>query len=496
MRGIGRYVLLLAIVCCAATPSPASALVPAQPIPEGPDASTLTTFIGKPATPRPFNAPTPPQNPFMAPNGRSNIHDDAWMTDTYAQSGPLGRQMERTSTLLAHECGSLGFDGQGRIVTVCVGLESPQLYMLDPHTLDTLAEFQLPPRIPGGGNPFTDFSGGGYIYIDNRDRAVIPTTTNHIWVVKETDGPGFALDRDYDLTSAVPPGDKIVSALPDWSGRIWFVSAKGVVGNIDPASGATRTMDTGESIGNSFATDETGGVYIVTDDALYRFDAAADGTPVVTWRETYPNDGTAKPGQTEVGSGTTPTVSGPYVAITDNADPIDVVVFKRDKAVAGSRLVCTQPVFQKGQSATDQSLNMAGNTIVGENNYGYSGPSATENGGSTAPGFERVDIDSDGSGCHKVWHSDERAPSVVPKISLAAGLVYTYTKEPRSDGKDAWYFTALDLRSGKTVYKRLGGEGLGYNNNYAPVTIGPDGTGYVGVLGGLVELRDTALGKH
>ena len=26
----------------------------------------------------------------MAPNGRSNIHNDAYMTDTHAISGPLG----------------------------------------------------------------------------------------------------------------------------------------------------------------------------------------------------------------------------------------------------------------------------------------------------------------------------------------------------------------------------------------------------------------------
>jgi hypothetical protein len=174
------------------------------------------------------------------------------------------------------------------------------------------------------------------------------------------------------------------------------------------------------------------------------------------------------------------------VAITDNADPIDIVVYRR--ATGGH--VCTQPVFQKGQSDTDQSLNAAGNSLVVENNYGYSSPLATENGGSTAPGLERVDISQTGGGCHTVWHSNERAPSVVPKISLAAGLVYTYTKDQRSDGKDAWYFTALDFRDGHTVYKRLGGEGLGFNNNYAPVTLGPDGSAYIGVLGGVVELAD------
>ncbi len=343
--------------------------------------------------------------------------------------------------------------------------------------------FPLPPRIPSGGNPFTDFSGGGYFYLDNQDRAVIPTTTGHIWVVGES-GSGFSLERDYDVSGAVAPGDKIESALPDWAGRIWFVSARGVVGYVDPDSGAVRSLATGETIGNSFATDETGGVYVVTDAAMYRFEAGADGAPSVSWRSPYPNDGTAKPGQTEVGSGTTPTITGGYVAITDNADPIDIVVYRR---TSGAR-VCTQPLFEQGASDTDQSLVAAGNSLVAENNYGYS-ITATENGGSTAPGLERVDI-WPGGGCRTVWHSDERAPSVVPKVSLDAGLVYTYTKDQRSDGKDAWYLTALDFRDGHTVYKRLAGEGLGFNNNYAPVTLGPDGTAYVGVLGGLVELSE------
>jgi hypothetical protein len=479
-----KLALALAVAACAfAAPSAGAAV----PIPEGPDASTLPTFIGSPATPHPVKGTTVPQNPFMAPNGRSNLHDDAYMTDSYQQSGPLGHNITRTSTLLGRECASSAFDSQGRIVTVCVGLDGPQLQLLDPHTLDTLAVFPLPPRVPSGGSPFTDFSGGGYFYLDNKGRAVIPTTTGHIWVVGES-GLGFSLVHDYDISSAVTLGDKIESALPDWSGRIWFVSAKGVVGYVDPVSGQVHSFDTGETIGNSFATDETGGVYVVTDAALYRFAVDKTGAPIVTWRSTYANDGTSKPGQTEVGSGTTPTITGPYVAITDNADPIDVVVYRR----ANGGLVCAQPVFQKGQSDTDQSLVAAGNSLIAENNYGYSSPLATENGGSTAPGLERVDIDQSGAGCHPVWQSNERAPSVVPKVSLGAGLVYTYTKDARSDGKDAWYFTALDFRDGHTVYKRLAGEGLGFNNNYAPVTLGPDGTAYVGVLGGLVELRDGA----
>jgi hypothetical protein len=469
--------------------------LPAAPIPQNPsDVAAVPAFIGSAAVPRAVSSPTVPQNPFMAPNGRSNLHDDAYMTNTYLWSGPLGNNMQTLSTFQAGECASLTFDSSGRIVAICIGLEGPRLAMFDPRTLELLAVMPLPPRSVGTGNPFTDFSGGGYFYFDQSDRAVIPTTNGQVWVVGETSattGPGFALQRSYDVSTTMSSGDKIISALPDWSGRIWFATVKGIVGTIDPASGTVKTLNLAEAIGNSFAVDKTGGVFIVTDRALYRFDPARDGSPVVTWRESYPNIGIVKPGQTEDGSGTTPNLMGAnYVAITDNADPMDVVVYRRAKQVSGSRVVCTVPVFGVGASSTDNSLIGTGRSIVVENNYGYTGPAATINGASTAPGIERIDINKEGTGCAPVWYSAERAPSAVPKLSLAAGLVYAYTKPPRSDGIDPWYLTALSFASGKTVDERLAGTGLGYNSNYAPVSLGPDDTAYVGALGGLVLLRD------
>jgi hypothetical protein len=425
----------------------------------------------------------------MAPNGRSNLHDDAYQTDTYPQAGPLGNGIQTTSTGLGGDCASVTFDTRGRIVTVCVGIVRPTLYLLDPQTLDTLASLDLPPREPTAANPLTSFGGGGYFYLDNNDRAVIPTMSRHVLVVAETDAPGFAIQHDYDLSTVVLPGDSIVSALPDWTGRIWFAAKSGVVGTIDPATGRVASRPLGESIGNSFATDSDGSISLVTDAALYRLEAGADGIPQVVWRETYANTGTQHSGQTEKGSGTTPTLIGSdLVAITDNADPIDILVYQRGRTATGDRLVCRQPVFTPGHSSTDQSLIATLHSIVVENNDGYDSPASTELGRSTTGGLARVDLDA--SGCHLAWTSAERAPSVVPKLSLGAGLVYTYTKDPRSDGRDPWWLTALDFRDGKTVYKQLAGEGLGFNNHYAPVTLGPDGTAYVGALGGLIRLAD------
>lgn len=550
-----------ALLACLFAPGAAAQTpgLPPVPIPQDPLA-TSPKFEGAAATAKPIDGvPDPPRHPFMAPNGRSNIHNDAYQTDAYRVSGPLGDGAE-VSTFFARECASVLFDSQGRIVTICVGLDRPVLALLDPQTLRVLAVLPLPIRnLQGSGtsNPFNDFSGGGYFYLDHRDRAVLATNDRHVLEVAITSGPAFAVTRDYSLAGVVPNTDGIISVLPDWEGRLWFVTRGGLVGTIDRDTGNVRTDQLeGEGISNSFAVDETGGVFIVSDAALYRFDAGPDGAPKVSWRRTYPNSGVRKPGQSDAGSGTTPTLmDSRFVAITDNDDPMNIRVYRRKESLTPSkaekrkilsklkkrraklrqklrwrlrkREVCSEPVFTKGASNTDQSLIVAGNAIIAENNYGYS-ITATQFGGTTSPGLTRVDVEANrskgkrkgkkrgkgtsrgkatasgkrkgkkrgrGKGkikrfeCRTVWTSQERAPSVVPKLSLANGLVYTYTKPPTAASEDPWYFTALDFRTGQTVYRRLAGDGLGFNNNYAPVTLGPDGTAYVGVLGGLVALR-------
>ena len=485
-----KRALLALAVSMAATPAAAAT---AAPIPDPDRTPGIPEFDGSAATPRPITAPLPPRHPHMAPNERSNLHVDAFQTDTNVLTGPLGRDPSTVSTFYSAVCGSVTFDSRGRIVTVCVGLGGPTLKLLDPTTLNEIATFSLPPRQPGppGGNVFQDFAGGGYFYLDGEDRAIIPTTTRHLVVVKAGES-GFTQEKDIDLTGHVPQGDKIISALPDWSGLVWFASIDGVVGTVDLPTGQIKSFDTTEHNGNSFAVDDEGGVYIVTNAALYRFEKGADGTPQVIWREAYDNIGQQKPGQAQAGSGTTPTImDGGLVAITDNTDPMNVVVYKRGRSVSGTRQICKQPVFEAGTSSTDNSLIAAGRSIVVENNYGYTGPTSVEEERTTSPGVERIDIDADGDGCRRVWRSEETAPSVVPKLSLGNGLVYVYTNPPNQpNGGDGWYLTAIDFRSGRTMFRRLTGEGLGFNNNYAPVTIGPDGTAYVGTLGGLVAVRD------
>jgi hypothetical protein len=484
----------------------ASALAsPHVPIPSS-GSAPAKKFVGKVAVAHPIRGvPRTPQNPFMAPNGTSEIHDDAWQTDVSRWGGPLGRKPLTVSNDIQHDCGSTTFDSKGRVVSVCVGVPGPELYMFNPGTLATLATFTLPPRQSLPKNVFQDFTGGGYFYLNNKSQVVAATTTRHIYVIGETASPGFKLIHDYDLSKVLTSKESITSALPDSHGLVWVVSkTDGVVLTLNLKTGKTHRDQLGHGsngeIENSFATDQHGGVYIATDHKLYRFGAGSSGVPKIIWSVRYPNSGISKPGQVDAGTGTTPTIMpGGYVNITDNADPMDITVYRtaahpshvvrrggHRRRVALPRQVCRVPIFSKGHSADENSIISAGDTMIAEDNYGYTGPQSVA-GKVTTPGFVRVDLNRGGTGCHRVWlNTSLSAPTVVSKVALANGLVYSYT----TDKNGSWYWTALSFRTGKLVYKSYSGSGFGWNNNYAGISISRSGREYLGTLGGIISLRD------
>lgn len=476
-------------------------------IPQGFGHAWVSVFDGRPAEARPLSGERPPQHPWLAPNGASQMHGDAWASDTQAAPGPLGRSPAVRSTARASiggECATVAFDRRGRIVTVCASFAGMDLLLLDPTSLRELARYPLPQRPSTRSLDLrrivTDTSGGAYFYLDPQDRAVLATSDHQIRVVALQDGPegpAFRLERRYDLEPGLAAAgfgdDPVVTTLPDWQGRYWFATRHGLVGVVERESGrvATQVLP-GEEIQNSFAVDADA-MYVVSDHALYAFDVADDGSPRVIWREPYDRGTRRKPGMIHQGSGTTPTVlPGGLVAIADNAEPrVQVLVYRSGRAVSGGRLLCRVPVFEAGRSATENSLVGFGRSLVVENNWGYDLFPLMTFGRSGAGGLARIDVAEDGSGCRVVWTSDEVAQTVVPKLSLANGLLYVYTKSRRAPlGVDAFYLTAVDFRSGETIFRVLTGTGIGWDNHWAPVTLGRDGTLYVGALRGLIAVRD------
>ncbi len=478
----------------------AAATAGAEPIVSG-GATSLPQYSGAAATANPIPNPTKPEhNPFMAKDPNSNIHNDSWMTDSYNRPGPLGDNPTVSSYGYPSSlCGSLAFDSKGRIITVCPSIPfAPQARIIDPDTLAPISTFDLPTATnPPGTKEFQNFAGGGYFFLDDEDRIWVATRTDHIYVLGQgADGNTLTLEKDYDLTSALDAStERITSALPDYDGLIWFVSkANGKVGTLDPKTGDIKYVQLDEEIENSFSV-ASDGVYIVSDKRMYRFKANKKNRPRIIWQKGYPNSGIVKPSQVDAGSGTTPTImEDGYSAITDNADPMNIVVYRNKKNLkkGEKRIVCKVPVFNKGTSATENSLIGTKRSLIVENNYGYQDPFGPDAGALTEAGFARVDVKKNGKGCKKKWTNTEvRSPTVVPKLSTKTGLIYTYSRPEDPLGDQGYFFTAIDYRTGKTAWMKYTGSGLTYNNNYAGLALGPNGDAYLGAIGGILRLSDS-----
>src|SRR5689334_10558276 len=64
------------------------------PIPSLPTDFLTEPFSGTPATANPLPHEEIKQNPFLSANGTNSMHNDAYASDAYEVSGPLGNNMK------------------------------------------------------------------------------------------------------------------------------------------------------------------------------------------------------------------------------------------------------------------------------------------------------------------------------------------------------------------------------------------------------------------
>ena len=206
------------------------------------------------------------------------MHNDAYSTDAYDVSGPLGHNLKvRSRSYGVRECATIAFDSQDRMVGLCGGLEGFTMMVINPVTLNVVDELRVSARdLTSGANPLTDICGGTYFFLDPNDHAFATTTDSGIAEVAVAADGTLTRVRDWPMASYLPEGDCLVATGVDWSGRLWWFSQQGVVGTLDRASGQVQTvaLPAGEGIFNSVSSDETGGMYLVTTHASYRLDAA------------------------------------------------------------------------------------------------------------------------------------------------------------------------------------------------------------------------------
>lgn len=469
-------------------------------------------FLEDRTVPTAIAAPPIYQNPFMAPNNFSEIHLNSQQTDTFNVPGPASApaQSIQQSNLGAPAFaigGTIAFNSKGQIYTIRVGVDAQSgqvtagaqnLLLIDPTTLQVLATTTLPPRPPANGT--VSFAGGGYFYVDNLDRVVCITSTQQIRIYAVQNNQ-FALVQTYDLAGLINNSNDILnSVLPDSSGNLWFISNLGDVGYVNPNTSSMQLVNirnlpgsnAAETNTKSFASDGQGGVYIVSDYALYRFQVGMSG-PQEIWRAVYDRGVRIKSGQNQQGSGTTPTAfddfaGNHFIAIADNADPyMHIDIFNRDTGA----LVAAQAVFTPFPflNSCENSLIAINHSVFIENNYGNSNVSSTAGSGTTVPGVARVDFLPSGASV-VAWENDSVAiPSIVSQLSTGDARFYGYAKDAAG-----WYWVALDFATGGVVATTrvplsTVGDGRLANNYYSGLTVGPDGTAYAGVFGGIVAWR-------
>ncbi|SEB83625.1 hypothetical protein SAMN04489844_1160 [Nocardioides exalbidus] len=430
------------------------------PIPPAPGVMAGPSYAGRPASARPVAAEVV-TNPHVA------------APDSTTRPGPLGLQPEvETSWLGLQRCGRILPTSRDALVALCTGRSGESLRVVDPASMRPTATRDLP--APGkGGCTTTGF------YLDDADRAVVATADRQVVVVPTApSGKDAEVDLTtelgWDLKPWIPYGDCVVDVVPDWPGRLWWVSRAGLVGTITPETGAVEVLDLDEAVAHGLAVDGQG-VYVVTDAALHRLEAGADGVPRDAWRTE-----TAGP------SGSAPVlVDGGIVAVTDEDDDQLGVVFV---ARATGEGVCRQAVFEKGHGATGSDLAPVGSGVVVTNNDDYSSPRSTLLGFTSSPGIARVDL-VDG-GCVVQWTNEAASPGSGVTASWPQGLVYAWTKRPSFTGVSAWYLTAIDVASGRSMWSVRTGTGLLAGSDGSTITLGADGSAWLGTLAGLVRVRD------
>lgn len=547
-RSVAVALVLAALPALLGAPSALAAGLPggriaALPIPAGP-ATSLPDYVGAPARPDPAPPSEVPQNPLLAPDGFNSCHLDPWMSDTTSVAGPLGIAPETRSSTFATArqmpvastdgppwlflCITPMFDSHGRLLTACFAPHEATVVLADPQTLEVLAHHHLevpPGNVYGqtGRQAVMRSTGGSYSFLDARDRLTIVSGGKKIVTLAEAGSvrkPELVVERTYDLSSLIPESyNDVAGVMLDWQGRIWLTTAASdstvaKVGLINPRTWSDAAPDVkwfvlpkGELIRNTFAVTRSGvdraSAYVVTSLNLYRIDADSDDQPVQVWSAPYETSGTTKDGQYELGSGTSPTVlgDGRFVAITDNATPMNVMVYRtEDGLTADERVACKVPVFTGTPGALSNSLVGSRLSLIASNNYDYLWDWPTGRTlSASAPGFARIDIQPDGKGCTEVWTNKQVATTTSPRLSTPTGLIYTTSREydpaavnaDGTRGVHVYSWVALDFHTGRTVWKKRAGTGDRFDSFYPALAVGPDHALYVGAYGGFMTVRDS-----
>ena len=450
------------------------------------------------------------QNPYLGINSLATMHGDAQSSDATPFAGPgdpgVGGTWKVTFTNHWAACPTIlaGQDGYIQaLMTQFLGSDAkvrkPKLAIIEPASGAQLGAMEIPTGA---------LLGGVYAYLDADSNLVMVDGTNALtWISHSQDGMKVWVSRRIDLTDAMnlEPKDHVVGIVPDWHGRIWVASERGVVGLIDPKRNVVRLTklqqySPTERIDNSISACPQG-VSIITSYGIYMLSAdASTSKPRIIWSHSYDRGTKQKPGQLSHGSGATATFFGPngsdYVMLSDNADRQEKLIVYRS---ADGSAVGEGPLFTPGASGTENSMIGVQNSIVGACTFGYPYAQYPDTKpayrAQVAPGMERWDVNDDASGITLKWRNNGIYSAAVPRLSTADNLIYT-CERPRGPAGvltgPVVYACAIDMDSGRVVHRqrlpRLANLLAGGDPSQMVGVIDKHGVWWQGTIGGIYRI--------
>ncbi len=450
------------------------------------------------------------QNPYLGINSLATMHGDAQSSDATPFAGPgdpgVGGSWKVTFTNHWAACPTIlaGQDGYIQaLMTQFLGsdakLRKPKLAIIEPASGAQLGAIEIPTGA---------LLGGVYAYLDADSNLVMVDGTNALtWISHSQDGMKVWVSRRIDLTDAMKlePKDHVVGIVPDWHGRIWVASERGVVGLIDPKRNVVRLTklqqySPAERIDNSISACPQG-VSIITSHGIYMLGAdASTSKPRIIWNHSYDRGTKQKPGQLSHGSGATATFFGPngsdYVMLSDNGDRQEKLIVYRS---ADGSAVGEGPLFTPGASGTENSMIGVQNSIVGACTFGYPYAQYPDTKpayrAQVAPGMERWDVNDDASGITLKWRNNGIYSAAVPRLSTADNLIYT-CERPRGPAGvltgPVVYACAIDMDSGRVVHRqrlpRLANLLAGGDPSQMVGVIDKHGVWWQGTIGGIYRI--------
>ena len=450
------------------------------------------------------------QNPYLGINSLATMHGDAQSSDATPFAGPgdpgVGGSWKVTFTNHWAACPTIlaGQDGYIQaLMTQFLGSDAkvrkPKLAIIEPASGAQLGAMEIPTGA---------LLGGVYAYLDADSNLVMVDGTNALtWISHSQDGMKVWVSRRIDLTDAMKlePKDHVVGIVPDWHGRIWVASERGVVGLIDPKRNVVRLTklqqySPTERIDNSISACPQG-VSIITSYGIYMLGAdASTSKPRIIWSHSYDRGTKQKPGQLSHGSGATATFFGPngsdYVMLSDNADRQEKLIVYRS---ADGSAVGEGPLFTPGASGTENSMIGVQNSIVGACTFGYPYAQYPDTKpayrAQVAPGMERWDVNDDASGITLKWRNNGIYSAAVPRLSTTDNLIYT-CERPRGPAGvltgPVVYACAIDMDSGRVVHRqrlpRLANLLAGGDPSQMVGVIDKHGVWWQGTIGGIYRI--------